>query len=199
MMSPVSHDVPKWRRVNTLLQRGLALPVAERETWLSQIAYEQSDLMPLLRALFSRATAESDAFMARPVDSVWAEAIEDTGGLQVGEPVGPYRLVRELGSGGMGTVWLAERGDGVLQRQVALKLPRSGWAPGVAERLRQERDALAALEHRHIARLYDAGVTAEGRPYLAMEYVDGVPIDRHVSAAKLSLRDRLWLFLQVAG
>jgi len=197
MMSPVIHDVPKWRRVNTLLQRGLSLPVAERETWLSQIADEQADLMPLLRALFSRATAESDAFMARPVDSVWAEAIEDTGGLQVGEHVGPYRLVRELGNGGMGTVWLAERADGALQRQVALKLPRYGWARGVAARLQQERDALATLEHRHIARLYDAGITAEGRPYLAMEFVDGAPIDVFAAEHSLPVRARVQLFQQV--
>src|SRR6516162_1661926 len=177
MTSPLIHDVPRVQRVNRLLQQGLALPQAEREIWLTRIADEQADLMPLIRALLTRATTESDAFMARPVDSVWAEAIGDTGGIRPGEQVGPYRLVRELGSGGMGTVWLAARADGVLRRQVALKLPRFGWAPGVAERLQQERDALATLEHRHIARLYDAGMTAEGRPYLAMEFVDGSPID----------------------
>jgi len=169
----------------------------EREIWLTRIADEQADLMPLIRALLTRATAESDAFMARPVDSVWAEALSDTGGLRVGEQVGPYRLVRELGSGGMGTVWLAERADGVLRRQVALKLPRYGWAPGVAERLHQERDALAALEHRHIARLYDAGMTTEGRPYLAMEFVDGAPIDEFVAKRNLPVRARLELFQQV--
>src|SRR5215468_1136472 len=190
-------DVSRWQRVNTLLQQGLALSPAQRELWLARIADEQADLMPLLRALFARATTASDAFMVRPVDSVWGEAISDTGGVKVGEPVGPYRLVRELGSGGMGTVWLAERGDGVLQRQVALKLPRYGWAPGVAERLKQERDALAALEHRHIARLYDAGTTAEGRPYLAMEFVDGAPIDVFAARHNLPVRARLELFQQV--
>ena len=136
MMSPLIRDVPRWRRVNSLLQQGLALPQAQREIWLTRIADEQADLMPLIRALLTRATAESDAFMARPVDSLWTEAIGDTGGVRSGERVGPYRLVRELGSGGMGTVWLAERADGTLRRQVALKLPRYGWAPGVAERLR---------------------------------------------------------------
>jgi eukaryotic-like serine/threonine-protein kinase len=197
MTSSVIHDVPKWQRVNALLQRGLALPVAERETWLGRIADQQADLMPLLRALLARATTESDAFMARPADSVWAEAISDTGCLTVGQQVGPYRLVRELGSGGMGTVWLAERADRVLQRQVALKLPRYGWARGVAERLQQERDALATLEHRHIARLYDAGMTAEGRPYLAMEFVDGAPIDVFAAKHSLPVRARLQLFQQV--
>jgi serine/threonine-protein kinase len=179
------------------LQHGLGLPQAERELWLTRIAVEQADLMPLLRALLIRATAESDAFMARPAELVWAEAIGDTGGVGPGEQVGPYRLVRELGSGGMGTVWLAERADGALQRQVALKLPRFGWAAGVAQRLQQERDALAALEHRHIARLYDAGMTAEGRPYLAMEFVDGSPIDVFAAKHNLPVRARLELFQQV--
>ena len=197
MTSPLIRDVPRWRRVNSLLQQGLALPQAQREIWLTRIADEQADLMPLIRALLTRATAESDAFMARPVDSLWTEAIGDTGGVRSGERVGPYRLVRELGSGGMGTVWLAERADGALRRQVALKLPRYGWAPGVAERLRQERDALAALEHRHIARLYDAGMTAEGRPYLAMEFVDGSPIDHFAAMHNLPVRARLELFQQV--
>jgi len=197
MTSPLIRDVPRWRRVNSLLQQGLALPQAQREIWLTRIADEQADLMPLIRALLTRATAESDAFMARPVDSLWTEAIGDTAGVRPGEQVGPYRLLRELGSGGMGTVWLAERADGALRRQVALKLPRYGWAPGVAERLRQERDALAALEHRHIARLYDAGMTAEGRPYLAMEFVDGSPIDHFAAMHNLPVRARLELFQQV--
>jgi serine/threonine-protein kinase len=185
------------RRVNRLLQQGLALSQAERAIWLTRIADEHGDLMPLIRALLARATNESDAFMARPVDSVWAEAIGGAGGVRPGEQVGPYRLVRELGSGGMGTVWLAERADGGLQRQVALKLPLLGWAPGVAERLQQERDALATLEHRHIARLYDAGLTAEGRPYLAMEFVDGSPIDVFATRHNLPVRARLELFQQV--
>jgi serine/threonine-protein kinase len=196
-MSPLIHDVSRWSRVNALLQQGLALPQAERDLWLARIADEQADLMPVLRTLLARATIESDVFLARPADAMWAKALSDTGGLKVGEQVGPYRLVRELGSGGMGTVWLAERADGVLRRQVALKLPRYGWAPGVAERLQQERDALAALEHRHIARLYDAGMTAEGRPYLAMEFVDGAPIDEFVAKRDLPVRARLEVFQQV--
>ena len=76
MMSPLIHDVPRLRRINLLLQQGLALPQAEREIWLKRIANEQGDLMPILRALLTRATTESDAFMARPVDSVWTEAID---------------------------------------------------------------------------------------------------------------------------
>src|SRR5438876_50200 len=91
------------------------------------------------------------------------------------ELVGPYRLIREIGQGGMGAVWLAERADGALKRLVALKLPRMSWGAGLAERMARERDIGALLEHQNIARLYDAGVDAKGRPYLALEYIDGQP------------------------
>ncbi|MEO8312322.1 MAG: protein kinase [Caldimonas sp.] len=99
----------------------------------------------------------------------------------------------------MGTVWLAERIDGQPRRKVALKLPHLGWAPGFAERLARERDILASLEHANIARLYDAGVDQLGRPYLALEYVAGTPIDRYCKEHALPLRQRLNLVLQIAA
>ena len=116
-----------------------------------------------------------------------------------GDEVGPYRLIRELGAGGTATVWLAERADGSLRRQVALKLPRIAWLDrGLAERLNRERDILASLEHPSIARLYDAGVDAAGRPYLAIEYVEGIPLDRYAAEHRLSIAQRLSLFVWVA-
>jgi tetratricopeptide (TPR) repeat protein len=99
----------------------------------------------------------------------------------------------------MANVWVAERIDGSLQREEALKLPASIWAPGLARRMAAERDILASLEHPHIARLYDAGVTPAGRPWLAMELVDGLPIDVHCRRQGLDVAQRLRLFLQVAG
>ncbi len=96
---------------------------------------------------------------------------------KAGALIGPYRLISELGHGGMGAVWLAERADGTLKRQVALKLPHLAWARDLAERMARERDILATLEHPNIARLYDAGVDRVGRPWLAMEHVQGRTID----------------------
>jgi eukaryotic-like serine/threonine-protein kinase len=116
-----------------------------------------------------------------------------------GDLVGPYRLISELGRGGMGAVWLAERTDGQLKRQVALKLPHIAWGGALAERLTRERDILASLEHAHIARLYDAGVDREGRPFLAMEYVEGRPIDVYCREQALPLGERIGLLLQVAA
>jgi serine/threonine-protein kinase len=116
---------------------------------------------------------------------------------KVGDVIGNYRLLRELGSGGMGVVWLAERTDGLINRPVALKLPHGAWKrAGLAERMALEREILATLTHPNIAHLYDAGVTVDGQPYLAIEYIEGVRID--VYSRPLDLVARLRLFMQVA-
>src|SRR5262249_16321688 len=121
------------------------------------------------------------------------------GEVGAGDMVGPYRLERLLGSGGMSTVWLAARTDGVLKRNVALKLPRhASLVPGLTERMASERDILASLEHPNIARLYDAGIAADGRPFLALEIVEGSPINVYCEERKLDLRARLGVVLQVA-
>ncbi|MCX8115392.1 MAG: serine/threonine-protein kinase, partial [Burkholderiaceae bacterium] len=116
-----------------------------------------------------------------------------------GAAIGPYRLLRLLGAGGMGAVWLAERTDMLQGRQVALKLPRLLTGRGaLAERLAREREILAALNHPNIARLYDAGLAADGQPYLALEYVEGERIDAYCARKGLDVPARLRLFLQVA-
>ena len=185
--------------LNALLEQSLALPEEERAAWLDSLAREPQ-LVAQLRRLLARAAVDSDTFMRSPVGgaaldaALGAAAPED----QAGDAIGPYRLIRPLGSGGMSTVWLAARSDGSLQRRVALKLPRLGWSPGLAQRMARERDILAALEHPRIARLYDAGTTAAGRPWLAMEHVDGQPIDAYCTAHALPMAQRLRLVLQVA-
>jgi serine/threonine protein kinase len=115
-----------------------------------------------------------------------------------GELVGPYRLIRLLGEGGMAEVWLAQRADGSIKREVALKLPML-WRErqDLSSRFARERDILAALEHPHIARLYDAGVSPDGLPYLAMEYVRGEKLTAWCDAHRLSVNERLNLVLQV--
>ena len=192
-------DPERLKRINALLEVALALPAQQREPWLQALPPDHQDLVPALRELLARATGEPDAFMREPVPLAIAgsEAFDEASD-EAGGTVGPYRLIRELGAGGMATVWLAERSDGTLQRQVALKLPRIGWASGLARRMVRERDILAALEHPHIARLYDAGVTEAGRPWLAMEFVGGVPIDQYCREQHLAVAQRLSLFLQVA-
>ena len=119
-------------------------------------------------------------------------------GAVAGQTVGPYVLLRLLGAGGMGEVWLARRADGGFQREVALKLPLSNPLPwDLAARFSLERDILARLEHPNIARLYDAGVSAEGQPYLAMEVVHGEPITAFSDGRRLDVEARIALFDQV--
>ena len=99
----------------------------------------------------------------------------------------------------MSSVWIAERIDGLLKRRVALKLPHVSWAmPEAARRMARERDLLASLEHPNIARLYDAGMGSDGRPYLALELVDGVPIDEYCAAHNADNATRVRLVLQTA-
>ncbi len=112
--------------------------------------------------------------------------------------IGAYRLLRLLGSGGMGSVYLAERSDGAFEQRVAVKLLPSGLAdPDSIRRAEAERRFLAWLEHPNIARVLDGGSTVEGQPYVVMEYVDGEQIDRHCRAHQLGLRARIALFLDV--
>ena len=161
-----------------------------------------------LSALLAHASSvQASSFLAGPnVGSLaFSEFANDADQLQFGpdadQPgaiIGPYRLLRSIGAGGMGAVWLAERADGLFQRQVALKLPRSAWPRAdLVERMARERDILAALTHANIARLYEAGITAGGRPYLALEYVEGRTIDAYCAGERLDVHARVRLFLQV--
>ena len=152
-------------------------------------------LKSLLQAHADVGTAD---FMRAPAS--FALATEPAAaGLAAQSLVGPYRLLREIGQGGMASVWLADRPDGLLERQVALKLPHVSWGiASFADRMARERKILASLTHPSIARLYDAGIAADGRPFLALEYVDGQPINAYAAAAGLSVRARVELSVQVA-
>ncbi len=168
----------------------------DREAWFAAMAPEQRRFEQPLRQMLSRESGQGREAADLQLPELGGKP--DPGCAGVGERIGPYVLVRELGQGGMGSVWLAERADGSFKRQVALKLPRLTWDRGLAERMARERDIGALLEHPHIARFYDAGVDELGRPYLALEFIDGVPIDVHCDANGLSVPARLRLFIDVA-
>jgi serine/threonine-protein kinase len=195
-VSKLRLDPASWSDLERLLDEALDRPAAARAAWLDSLDSQFEALKPQLRALLVRAAeVETSDFLAT-LPSVELDAAAAT--LVDGRIVGPYRLVRELGRGGMGSVWLAERVDGLIDRPVALKLPHViANFSGLAERMARERTILAALNHPHIARLYDAGLTDDGQPYLAIEYVAGQPLD--VYCKSLDLRGRLRLFLQVAN
>jgi eukaryotic-like serine/threonine-protein kinase len=187
-------------RLSTLLDEALDLDPAAREAWLATLDGEALALAPTLRKLLARrATKETADLLERgPAFTLPASAGPDATAFKPGDTVGPYRLLRSLGHGGMGEVWQAERADGTLKRKVALKLPHVTWAPGLAERFAREREILSSLEHPNIARLYDAGLDPHGRPYMALEYVEGLPIDEYCKQHALPVEGRLRLLLQVA-
>jgi serine/threonine-protein kinase len=199
-MSQFEIDADTWSALNSLLDRALDLSPTSRLPWIDALGPEYDALKPRLRDLLSRGAAlsTSDILGTIPKFPDLPDERDALPSADAGDIVGAYRLIRELGAGGMGTVWLAERNDGLIQRPVALKLPR-GWSRSgtLAERLARERDILATLTHPHIARLYDAGMTIDGQPYLALEYVEGRRIDEFVQDAQLDLRAVLALFLQV--
>jgi len=184
-------------QMSALLDEALELDEAGRRQWLERLGPEHRELGGALRrALLPQ---ESDGAGSDPLATLpkVEPASGKVGTLKPGERVGPYELERALGSGGMAEVWLAQRADGAFKREVALKLPMlSGLRPDLASRFVRERDILAGLEHPNIARLYDAGVTPEGLPYLAMEHVHGEPLTAWCDAHRLAVRERLKLFLQ---
>ncbi|MBT9488087.1 MAG: serine/threonine protein kinase [Rubrivivax sp.] len=186
-----------WPAVSALFDDAQAQPPDALPAWLAALDRSQPDLAPHLRRLLAAGAANAalpgtDAeLMARAL----AQALPAAHTPQAGDRIGAYRLLAPIGRGGMATVWVAEQLQGVL-RQVALKLPDAALepAPALAMRFTRERDLLAALEHPHIGRLYDAGI-ADGQPFLALELITGRPITLH--AAELPLRQRLPLFQQV--
>ena len=186
-----------WREIFALLDTALELDPREHGAWLAALGPERAALAPWLEELL-RTHADGADFLRDTATFALDRAAART---QPGrdQEIGPYRLLREIGQGGMATVWLAERADGLLTRRVALKLPHVSWGRGsFAERMARERAILASLTHPNIARLYDAGLAADGRPYLALEFVDGQPIDGYANARSLSVRQRIELIVQVA-
>jgi tetratricopeptide (TPR) repeat protein len=190
------------QRLSPLLDQALDLDESERETWLAGLSDEHADLVPLLRTLLAgTATKETGDLLARRPDLAALDIeTEDVAEFDVDDKVGPYRLLRELGRGGMGEVWLADRIDGALKRSVALKLPVLNMRRSVLiQRFERERDILGGLAHPNIARLYDAGLAEDGQPYLALEYVDGQTIIDYAEQHALDSKARVRLLRQVMG
>jgi serine/threonine protein kinase/TolB-like protein/Flp pilus assembly protein TadD len=182
-------------RMSKLLDEALPLDEPGRRHWLEALPAADRDLaLPLREALLGGTEESESAFTLFGA----GEASSQMSGLQPGAGVGPYELIRLLGSGGMAEVWLAQRADGAFKRRVALKLPAlAPMRKDLGQRFSRERDILASLEHPHIARLYDAGVDAAGWPYLSMEYVRGEPLTEWCDLRRVAVRGRVQLFLQV--
>src|SRR5688572_20503777 len=191
-------DGDRWIRLQQLFAELREAAPDERIRWLSQVAREDDALAANLRSLLDADSTSG------PMDSL-AEHLTPVstwlaGTARVPDRIGAYRVIRELGRGGMGEVYLAERADGHLEQRVAIKLiDESRDDDPQHRRFLAERQILADLVHPNIARLLDGGVVDDGRPYLVMEYVDGQPITDWCDQRRLSLRSRLALFCDVCA
>jgi eukaryotic-like serine/threonine-protein kinase len=180
----------QWKKVKEIVGSVLERPAATRRAYLDQVCSNDSELRAEVESLLA-AHAGSDTLSG----GLWPGASLEFES-QISE-IGPYRFVRELGVGGMGQVWLAEQTEPI-RRQVALKLIRAGmYDSATVQRFKAERQSLAIMDHPAIAKVFDAGTTPAGQPYLVMEYVDGAPMSAYCDSRTLSIRDRLQLFIRV--
>jgi serine/threonine-protein kinase len=181
-----------WQRLRTLFDAICDLPEREQRARLDALCDDAALKREVLELLAAQTAAFGRAL--RPLGAAMAELAGTE--LEVGDRLGAWRLVERLASGGMGTVFVAERDDASYRRRVAIKLLKHR-SSAHAERLAGERQILAELAHPNIARLYDGGTTPAGLPYLVMEFVDGVPLDRYCSERQPDLDARLTLFLSI--
>jgi eukaryotic-like serine/threonine-protein kinase len=185
-------DPERRRQIEGLFEEALERPAAERAAWLASACHGDPELLEEVRALL--AAHELAERLFEP-DAEGAGAAEPTG-----ERLGRYRIVREIGRGGMGVVYLGERADGQYQRRVAIKLiATTDAADPLHQRFLAERQILAGLDHPNIARLLDGDLTDDHRPYLVLEYIDGLPITTYCDRHRLSIEERLKLFLEVCA
>ena len=191
-----------WRRIKDIAAAALEEPESSRAAYIVSRCGPDDDLRAEVESLLESTTKAEGLFETpTPLIAGARAAIDSLGEFdrgRLGERIGPYRIVRELGGGGMGAAYLAVRADQAYEKQVAIKVLKRGMATeAVQRRFRRERQILADLDHPNVARLLDGGTTADGLPYLVMEYVEGTPIDLHCSERGLSTRERVVLFRQV--
>ena len=183
----------RWGEVKAVLAAVLEAPSTEREALLDKLCASDSAM---------RASVESLLAVETHADRVLNSQAAPGAALRAPAPlpaqIGPYRVIREIGRGGMGVVYLGERADGEFRKSVAIKLITTGVRdPGLERRFRRERQILATLEHPGIARMLDGGATSEGQPYFVMEYVEGQSLPAWSEQRKCGIEERLKLFLQV--
>ncbi len=198
MSTEASVNASRWQRVKSILDQALQVEPDRRDRFLKEICADDSELYGEVTALLGFNERASDLLPESGVENLisWkAGSAEDLPAC-----AGPYRILREIGRGGMGVVCLAKRDDGEYERFVALKL----IGPGVhrakfAKLFWRERQILAQLDHPNIARLLDGGTTKAGQPYYAMEFVDGEPVDSYCRERALNVRQKLQLFISICS
>ncbi|MDX1394792.1 MAG: protein kinase [Gemmatimonadota bacterium] len=199
-----------WTRIDDVLRGALDLDPSARDAYIRAASGGDEDFEAVIRRLLDRAERSGGflepeagmvgAFAEQMGDADPTDDANDVGPLEPGDTVGSFRIVEQIGAGGMGSVYLAERADGQFEQRVAIKVVRHPTAAGpTVQRFLRERQILARLEHPNIARLHDGGLTDHGFPYVVMEYVDGMPLTDHCVSGALDLDGRLELFEHVCA
>jgi len=195
-------DNERWNKIETIFDAAAALAGAERARYLDGACAGDASLRSEIESLLASRDAVGSFLESPAAEGLSAGDLRPERALErddVPRPVGTYRLQRKLGEGGMGEVWLAAQ-DAPLRRQVAVKIVKRGLdSKEVIARFEIERQALALMDHPNIARVFDAGTMSTGRPFFAMEYVDGIPLTSYCDARGLTTRQRLSLFIQVCS
>jgi len=186
--------------IKEIFHAARVLEPAARKAYLDRICESDLQLREEINALL-KSHERADDFIVDPPSQLAKEAIVSSEiPSDVGRIIGNYELIEQIGSGGMGAVYLAERADKQFEMRVAIKLIKRGMdTDAVLQRFRHERQILASLDHPNIARLLDGGTTDDGLPYFVMEYIEGQPIDKYADKHRLSLPERLAQFRQVCG
>ena len=194
-MSDVTTTAQRWQRVKTILADAMEHPSPEdRTAYLERSCGGDTTLMREVEELLALSTENLDEL----ADNTPVAFTRPAPAQPSGRRIGAYEIVREIGRGGMGAVYLAKRADGQFEKEVAIKLLKRGTdTDEILRRFQAERRILARLDHPNIARLLDAGTTDDGLPYFVMEYIEGAPITDYVRGAQLSVAQRLQLFLKV--
>jgi serine/threonine protein kinase/tetratricopeptide (TPR) repeat protein len=191
----------RWSEIERIFDVARAMAAVERDRYLDEACAGDPALRAEIESLLESHDATGFLLDGPAVEGLSVGDLDPTGAFEAGpeasHTVGPYRLQRKLGEGGMGEVWLADQ-ETPIRRRVALKVIKRGLeSKEVIARFEAERQALALMDHPNIATVFDAGTTRGGRPYFAMEYVDGIPITSYCHTRSLTTRERLQLFVQV--
>ena len=197
-----------WEEVNRLIDQALEIAKKERIAFLEKQCGGNLDLLAEAKDYLGFIEqAEEDDYLeattftrSKIIQKIREETLKDSRATPVtGRQIGHYKVTKELGEGGMGCVYLAERADGEFEQQVAIKFLRGYYSPSMRDRFGREKQILARLNHPNIAGLLDGGITDDGTPYMIMEYVDGTPVDTYCRDHSLKLKERLGLFLQICS
>jgi tetratricopeptide (TPR) repeat protein/tRNA A-37 threonylcarbamoyl transferase component Bud32 len=190
----------RWQRIGDLFEEALALPANERSAMVDRVAASDRQVREEVLSLLASHHAVPGGFVQKRIQFAVESFHRTSAAAETPARVGPYRLIRELGRGGMGAVFLAERDDEEYRAKVAIKLVRSGMDTAfILSRFRRERQTLARLQHPNISRLLDGGTTDEGLPYIVMEYIDGPWITAYAARQQLGVEARVRLFQEVCS